>query len=446
MKKKVIIPIIIVVLVLVIGVIGLILFSNRRVASTITLDINPSMLLKLDDANKVIKVKALNNDAKTLISKDLKIDYDEAILKIIDKVKDKQEFKDDRLFVLVNSTGKLNKVKIQEKLNSKIVERNIVADIIIPDEITKEDKVLAKKYKITEAKANYLNSIKKAYPEIDIEDIVDDSIENLHGTKETGNTCPDGYKIDGEYCTKEIKRVKAKLDKVCPDGYAGDDKTCYKEGSYTEGDKLACRSDFKLNGDKCEKTEERNANGKCEEGGEFRQDQMKCMYREDIGPGTEYCRITPSTDLLYNGRCLGRKPTINGGCLGSDKVINGWCYDTSANSGYEAEWKCPDGALVSHADYEKDGNTCYKITFKEHLGLYCDEEGFTLEGNKCVRYETEDAFKEHICESGYTLLYNDRCINKNDTKDFVDGYMCDERNSRLTGDTCVVYERIKANH
>ena len=445
MKKKVVISITAVVLVVVIGIIGFILFNNK-ISSIITLDINPSMELKLDDKNKVIKVKALNADAKSLISDDLKTDYDEAILKIIDKVRDKQEFKDDRLFVLLNSTGKLNKVKIQEKLTEKIMERNIAVNIIVPDEITKEDKDLAKKYNITEAKANYLNNIKKEHPEISIENIVGDSIENLHETKETGNTCPDGYKIDGEYCIKEIKREKANLDKVCPEGYAGDREICYKEGSYIEGDKLTCRSDFQLNGDKCEKTEERDARGKCEEGGEYHYEQMKCMYREDIGPGEEYCRITPSTDLLYNGRCLGRKPTINGGCLGSDKVINGWCYDTSANSGYEAEWKCPDGALVSHADYERDGNTCYKSTFKDHLGLYCDEEGFTLEDKKCVKHEIEDAYKERICESGYTLLNNDRCINTNDTKDLVDGYICNNPNSRVIGDTCVIYEKIKAKH
>jgi hypothetical protein len=198
-----------------------------------------------------------------------------------------------------------------------------------------------------------------------------------------------------------------------------------------------------LNGDKCERTEIQPVQGKCEEGGNFRLDLMKCAYREDIGPGKEYCRITPGEDLLYNGRCLGRKPTINGGCLGSDKVINGWCYDTSAKSGYEAEWKCPDGSLVSHKDYERDGNTCYKETLKDYLGLYCDE-GYTEENNKCVKYETESAFKEHICENGYTLLDNDRCINKNDKKDLVDGYVCDDPNGRVIGDNCIIYERIKA--
>jgi len=444
MKKKIIIAIVLILLIIIGVLIYLFLFKDNS-KTTITMDINPSIELKLDDKNKVIKVKALNSDAKSLISDNLnELYYDEAILKIIDIVREKQEFKDDRIFVLIDSKGELNKVKIKEKIDEEIAKRSIAVDIIIPNEITEEDKALAKKYNITEAKANYLNGIKKDYPDVNIDDIKDDSLENLHETRETGNTCPDGYKIENIFCIKEIERKKAILSKVCPEGYMGDNNTCYKEGQYTEGDKLTCRSDFQLIEEECVKKEEREVRGKCEEGGDFRLDLMKCVYQEDVGPGKEYCRITPGEDLLYNGRCLGRKPTINGRCLGSDKVINGWCYDTSAKSGYEAEWKCPDGSLVSHKDYEKNGNTCYKETVKDHLGLYCDDD-FTLEGTKCVRYEKEAVFKEHICESGYTLINNDQCVMKNDTKEMIDGYICDTPNSKLIGDICVIYEKIKAN-
>lgn len=442
MKKKIIIMIVILLLIIC-GVIAYFVFKDNSV-STITLDINPSMELKLDKEDKVIKVKALNVDAKKVISDDLKgLEYDEAIMIIINKVKDELEINDDRIVILINSTGELDKKKLQEKINDRVSEQELHVEVIVPNEITEEDKELAKKYDITEAKASYLNSIKKEHENVNIEEIVNRDITELSETERTGKTCPDDYKMDGDFCKKEINRVKAIYDKVCPEGYLGKDSKCYLEGGFTEGDTLTCMRDFTLKGTKCVREETAYLLGRCEEGGDYRVAEKECHYREDIGPGVEYCRITPGEDLLYNGRCLGRKPTINGGCLGSDKVISGWCYDTSANSGYEAEWKCPDGSLVSHKDYANNGNTCYKDTFKPALEFYC-EDGYTLENDKCYRREEDNAFLERKCNDGYTLVDNSMCLDLTKSKDLVDGYRCDDRNSKLVGDICIVYEVIDA--
>ena len=438
------IPLIVFLIIAGISIFGYFYVSGKP-TSIVTLDINPSIELRLDNLGKIMKAVPLNDDAKEIVSDNLKgMLLEDALTTIFNNVSEKIEIFDNHIEVLVNSTGAMDINYVVRKITDYSNNSNLDISVIRPGTITEEDKKLAKKYNITEAKANYLNGLKIDYPDINLDDLVNKNIEELNETKQTGRTCPDGYKLDWESCIKEKERVKARLDKVCPQGYTGDRDICYKEGQFTEGDKLTCRSDFKLNGDKCERKAESSIRGNCEEGGNFREDLMKCEYREDIGPGKEYCRITPGEDLLYNGRCLGRKPTINGGCLGSDKVIGGWCYDTSANSGYEAEWKCPDGSLVSHKDYAANGNTCYKQTFKDHLGLYCDE-GYTEENNRCVKYESEDAYKERICESGYTLLDNERCINKNDKKDLVDGYVCNDPNSRVIGDTCIIYEKIKAN-
>ena len=443
MKKKIII--LIIVLLLIIGGVCFFVFFNKKPATIITLDINPSIEIHLDNDNKVVKVIPLNDDAKVIVTEEFKDKtLDETLNTIFNNVSDKKELFDNHIVVLVNTTGNLDNDAVVKIIDEYNKNNKLDISVIRPSAITEEDRKLAKKYNITEAKANFINGLKIDYPDINIDDLINKDIVELNETKQTGRTCPDGYKLDWESCIKEKERRKARLDKVCPEGYTGDRDICYKEGTYTEGDKLTCKNEFKLNGDKCERTEIMPVKGKCDEGGHFRDDLMKCEYKEDIGPGKEYCRITPGEDLLYNGRCLGRKPTINGGCLGSDKVISGWCYDTSANSGYEAEWKCPDGSLVSHKDYAANGNTCFKQTFKDNLGLYCDE-GYTLENNKCTKFESEDAFKEHICETGYTLLDNDRCVNKNDKKEHVDGYVCDDPNSKVIGDTCIIYERIKAN-
>ena len=183
--------------------------------------------------------------------------------------------------------------------------------------------------------------------------------------------------------------------------------------------------------------------GKCNKG-DFDAAKQKCRYSEPTGEATLYCRITPGADLLYNKRCLGRKPTINGGCLGSDKVINGWCYDTSANSGYEAEYRCPDGMLISIKDYES-GTKCTKEVWLEADSIYCPD-GFERVGNKCTRHEVEDASHDITCETGYTKTKDFRCLNLNNTKEMIDGYKCHNPNSRLEGDTCINYEVIKANN
>ena len=62
MKKKIIISIIIC-LILLTGILGFIIWNNRTV-STITLDINPSIEIKLNRKEQVKSITALNDDAK----------------------------------------------------------------------------------------------------------------------------------------------------------------------------------------------------------------------------------------------------------------------------------------------------------------------------------------------------------------------------------------------
>ena len=65
MKKKVMIPVIIVV-VLLLGVIGYLIYNNNKVVSTITMDINPSIEIRLKKGNIVKSVVPLNDDARRM--------------------------------------------------------------------------------------------------------------------------------------------------------------------------------------------------------------------------------------------------------------------------------------------------------------------------------------------------------------------------------------------
>ena len=69
MKKKIIISIL-GCLILVIGIIGFIFWNNRTI-STIYLDINPSIEIKISNSEDVVSITALNDDANDVISNDL---------------------------------------------------------------------------------------------------------------------------------------------------------------------------------------------------------------------------------------------------------------------------------------------------------------------------------------------------------------------------------------
>ena len=447
MKKKLTVVnlIIIIITLLIIGfLVFYFIYFKDKPTSIITLDINPSIEIHLDKKNEVIKLIPINEDAKEVINDDLiGKDYNYVITNIIDKTVEVKNLKNDRIAVILNVTGEINKVDVIKKIEDYSHNKELDIPIYVVDSVTEEDKALAKKLGITEGKANYLNGIKKEHNDINVEELKNRDVSELMQTKETGNTCPSDYQLDGANCKKEINRTKAEYTKICPNGYGEYNEKCYLEGIQIEKDTLACHDEFKLNGDKCERDSEMPLEGKCSQG-KFDGEKLKCRYQEPTGEATLYCRITPSADLLYNKRCLGRKPTINGGCLGNDKVINGWCYDTSPNSGYEAEYKCPDGMLISIKDYE-NGQKCTKEVWLEADSIYCPDD-FERTGNKCTRHEVEDASHDITCESGYTKTKNLRCLNLNNTKEMIDGYTCNNPNSRLEGDTCINYEVIKANN
>lgn len=71
------------------------------------------------------------------------------------------------------------------------------------------------------------------------------------------------------------------------------------------------------------------------------------------------------------------------------------------------------------------------------------DNGFELKGSKCINELKEGPQRERICEDGYELK-GDRCINKNDTTNYVDGYICDNKEARVEGKECIIYEIVEA--
>lgn len=455
MKKKFIIPLIIC-LVLIISIIGFVLWNNRTV-STIFLDINPSIEINLNKKGIVKSVKALNKDAEYVIDNLKGKTLEDSLDKLTENLIEKDYIKDPHIEIILYTEGNINKENVINKVSESFNKNEVDTSIIVVESISKEDKELSKKYDISPSKASYINSIKEDNENIDVETLIEKPVEELKETKETGKYCDVGYSLEGDFCVKEIRREKASSGKVCPEGYTEYNNKCYEDAPFIELEEYECNDKEKtLVGNKCTFKEyvEATPNFTCEKGDLIKREHAKYRKFRDSGDGWQYvcedksnakaptlrCLLNPG-HIMIGGKCYnGPAPVINGGCPNGDTLRNGKCYSKDN----EDQWQCPDGNI-----YEKSKETYEPLcpdTFKYTIatGNYSCNEGYTLEGNKCTKDIEENAQHKKTCSSGYILADGYRCINKNKTTDYIDGYVCNEPQTRLKGNYCVYYEEKDA--
>ncbi len=456
MKNKIFILVAILLLV-VLGVVGFILTNkpNEEDLSIITLDINPSIEIKVNKDNKVKSITALNDDAKEIVKDVENGDLEESLKKLIDNLYSSNYLEERYVVIIMHVEGTNN--NYEDIIRRNFEEKEAYAEIITINEISKEDKELAKKYNITPAKAAYINAISKE-TNIDVEVLANKPAEELKDTKERGTYCDDGYILEGDWCLKETNRVPATNGQVCPEGYLEYQGKCYEEKPSEETGVLKCRNGYTLKNEKCIRMVTENAfpnEYECSKG-ELKKKSEIGLSVGGSGDDTYVCADTStakepvlrclnnSGHIMINGKCYnGPAPTINGGCPNGDTLRNGWCYSLDSYDQYE----CPDGKI-----YEKSKGSVPKYcpdtikTTKPTIKSYKCNEGFTLDDTKCIKEETEDPEREKKCPDGFTTVNNDRCINYNNIKAKVDGYYCENEHARLRGSTCVIYEMIEAKH
>ena len=441
-KNYIIISIVAVVVIFIIPLLFILITNDKEIYSTITLDINPSLEINLDKDEKVVSVIPLNDDAKDIIKEDYEDkSLDDVLQSLAHNLVEKNYVTDGEIKMLVNSSIDTDYEKLLIKIVTAFVEKHISVEVIPIYSITKEDEEFAKAHNITPYKAAYINSVKEVNSNIDIETITDKPIKEIKEMKETGNDCDEGYFIDRDHCFKEIERVPAESGKVCPGGYFEYEGKCYEEKPSIETNNTYCRDEFTLKDNKCVRTDSYEADGDCGDNHYIKEEDM-CEEEVIVGDAYEFCRDPGRT--LYDHKCLATKPTINGGCLNGDMLYNGKCVNTR-NDYYLAEWKCSDGEVITndkgeliYPDKKCRENKKVKVT------SYKCNEGFTLNGKTCFREEIEDPQKERVCPNGFTKVLNDRCINLSNTKEFENGHVCKQENSKVIGTECVIYEIIEA--
>ncbi len=425
-------------------VLGYVLYDNRTIA-TITLDINPSVMIKVGKGNKIKKVIPLNDDAKEIVKGIENISLDDVIKEITMNVIEKGYIKDNNVVVLIHTEGNINS-NINDVLLTEFNSKEITVDIITIDNITSEDKQIAKKYNITPAKAAYIDAIDN----VPVESLVSKGMSELRETKQTGNYCLEGYVLEGTQCLKEVSRSEAINGMVCPPGYYDYNGKCYEEVGADLGDTY-CDNNFELKDNNCVETQRVDAskyNYKCSSGQLGRRselglpasnsgnDDYVCYNTTNAKEPTLRC-LSNSGHIMLDGKCYnGPAPLINGGCPGNDVAINGWCYSKDD----EDQWLCPDGRI-----YEKSKGTYPKycpdtISYTEVSFEYKCEQG-TLDGSSCIVEHYQAPQVEMSCPKGYTLT-DGRCLGTK-TVDKTDGYVCNGE-ARVEGNECVVYDIIES--
>ena len=457
MKKKILI---VLGAIIFIGVISFILWSNRTV-STITIDINPSIQINLKKDGSVKRVIALNNDAKNVISNDLKgKTLYETIKSITNKVIENGYTEENYVAILVYTKDKELSGNIVQKLADSFGEQHFNAEIIAIENIRKEDRELAKKYNITPAKASYINALSKENENIKAKDLINKPVEELKETKETGNYCDSGYTLEGSFCLKEKERITASDGEVCPNGYYDYEGTCYEEGGSEDTDELECSPDFTLDGTKCNLEQiidaetvkyscsQGEAKTRAEAGLSSANDgdakEIVCIdYSNATHPVTP-CELPaddPTERMSSGGRCYWhRAPVIAEGCPGKIQVA-GECWDDATNIYICAGYR--DGKQYSSKNEYCEHSIKY---LTPTVTEYKCPGGYTLDGSKCHKTEVQDAWYKKVCQSGYTETNNGRCINKNKTTKKVNGLVCDMPYSKLKGNECIIYEIVDAKH
>ncbi len=456
MKNKMII-VIVVLSVLVLCGVGFFTYKYLQPTTVVTLDINPSIELLLNRKNVVKKVTALNDDAKEIITDNIKDkDIKSAIDIITTNVIDKGFAKDNFATVIVYSKG-ISSNEIQKELTESFQDKNVGSKVIIVDSLTEEDKELAKKYGISEAKAAVINQITEEKENIAPQDLIEKPVNELDEAKEKGIFCDDGYTLEGDFCTKAVGREPAKEGNICPENYLDYKGTCYEEIRGEVTDKLICAEGRTLEEGicvhrmttvaiplkyECTKGE---AKTRLEVGltsadaGDA--NNIVCVDLSKATHPVSPCELNDGTEWKRaNGKCYWhRAGLLPSGCPGKIRVGNE-CWDDASNILICKGAR--DGKQYKSRDEYCENSIKY---LNPTITEYTCEEGFTLEDKKCIKIETEEAMKEIACPEGYTKIENERCINKNKTIDKISGYYCEQHDSRLEGKECILMEIKNAN-
>lgn len=170
------------VIVLVLGTfLGFNIYNDNKVVSYLSIDINPSIMLGVNEDDKVKEIDNLNDDAKKL-TEDLDLvgmEVDDATNKIIDKAIElgyiNEEDSDNTILLSTYCDNKKASNSIKNKVNNS-VNKNLnargIRALIVDEELTVEDAQKANEYGVSEAKILFVKRALEENPDLEFEDLI----------------------------------------------------------------------------------------------------------------------------------------------------------------------------------------------------------------------------------------------------------------------------------
>lgn len=162
------------------GIFGFNFYNSNKVVNYLSIDINPSIMLGVNNKDKVKEVNNLNDDAEEL-TKDLELinlEVEDATNKIIDKAIEVgyiTEEEDNTILLSTYCNNKETSNNIQNKVNNSVNENlnaKGIRALIIDEELTIEDAQKANEYGVSEAKILFVKRALEENPDLEFEDLI----------------------------------------------------------------------------------------------------------------------------------------------------------------------------------------------------------------------------------------------------------------------------------
>lgn len=185
--------------------------ANYAVVSTVSLDVNPSIEIQINEKERVLAVHALNNDAETVVGQ---MDFEGSSLEITVNALIGSLLKNGYLSELSNSIlisvdhGDAEKsTQLKEKLTQEVnalLQTDTFSGAVLSQTISSDSQLqmLAQEYGITTGKAQLIQQIIALEPTYSFNSLVPLSINELNLLLSSGQTIPQNIDSVGSASTK----------------------------------------------------------------------------------------------------------------------------------------------------------------------------------------------------------------------------------------------------
>jgi len=166
----------------------------RAVDSIVYLDVNPSVEISTNKQDKVLDIRALNDDAEDYLDNyEFKgKDLDEVSIELIDRFIDKGylDQSHNTILISIRNENEEKSKEQKERLNTKVkeyLEDKNIKPVVLAQSIKEEDDDFDETYEISEGRLIFIEKLIRANENFKIQDLVDLSLEELVTLAEDNN-------------------------------------------------------------------------------------------------------------------------------------------------------------------------------------------------------------------------------------------------------------------